>query len=182
VVFESASCAVVLRTGSLELEEGTWVEVRFSPVSPRRDDDPAYYVRVSSDLSPRPARRRRYRRIRRWPAEDTWPTLSPRGTGETGVDWASVLNPAALVVGIGLLALVALGFAAMFSADEGDMSTIATAAFGVIGSVVGAFFGVHAGIGAGDRMQETLTGMVDDKEAKIDAMQQELDEARRTAD
>ena len=32
------------------------------------------------------------------------------------------------------------------------MSTIATAAFGVIGSVIGAFFGVHAGLGDRERV------------------------------
>ena len=63
-------------------------------------------------------------------------------------------NAALVVVAIGLFALTALGIAAMVLADEGDMGTIATASFGVIGSIVGAFFGVHAGLGDRQRIEE----------------------------
>jgi hypothetical protein len=56
-----------------------------------------------------------------------------------------------MVVVVGLVAVVILGGLAMGFASTGDMQTIAAAAFGVIGSVVGAFFGVHAGLGDRER-------------------------------
>jgi hypothetical protein len=62
------------------------------------------------------------------------------------------LTPAWVVVS-GLAALVILGALAMAFASTGEMQTIATAAFGVIGSVVGAFFGVHAGLGDRQRLE-----------------------------
>jgi hypothetical protein len=74
------------------------------------------------------------------------------------------LTPAWVVVS-GLIALVILGALAMAFASTGDMQTIATAAFAVIGSVVGAFFGVHAGLGdrqrvARDRDLEATKGQM----------------------
>jgi hypothetical protein len=45
-----------------------------------------------------------------------------------------------------------LSVVAMALASSGDMGTIATEACGVIGSVLGAFFGVHAGLGDRERV------------------------------
>ena len=50
-----------------------------------------------------------------------------------------------IVVVVGLMALTVLGVTALVVAPDDDMNTIAAAAFAVIGSVVGAYFGVHAG-------------------------------------
>ena len=76
---------------------------------------------------------------------------APPGDGRRS--WAGV-TPAVLVVVTGLAGLVILAAVAMFSASTGDMSTIATAAFGVIGSIIGAFFGVHAGLGDRSRLDD----------------------------
>ena len=65
-------------------------------------------------------------------------------------------DPALLVVITGLAVLVVLGVVAMLSASSNDMGTIASAAFGVIGSVVGAFFGVRAGLGDRERVHREL--------------------------
>jgi hypothetical protein len=75
----------------------------------------------------------------------------------------STATPGLLVVMAGFIALVVLAVVAMLAAPTNDMGAIASAAFGVIGSVVGAFFGVHAGIGDRervDRQRQTETKKV----------------------
>jgi ABC-type transport system involved in cytochrome bd biosynthesis fused ATPase/permease subunit len=84
---------------------------------------------------------------------------------------------AVIVIVAGLVVIAALGALAMFK-TEGDMAPIATAAFGVIGSVVGAFFGVHAGASVtrreAQKTQKLLATMMDDG-AKKDAVNEVLD-------
>ena len=106
--------------------------------------------------------------------------------------WPDV-TPALLVVVIGLLALMILGVVAMLSASTGDMSTISTAAFGVIGSVVGAFFGVHAGLGDRKRVDaerqveatkgQMLAAMLPDeqRDAALDMLKDYSPSTRETA-
>jgi hypothetical protein len=55
-------------------------------------------------------------------------------------------SPGPVVVVAGLVVLLVLGWVALAKAPDDEMNTVAAAAFGVIGSVVGAFFGVHAGV------------------------------------
>jgi uncharacterized membrane protein YeaQ/YmgE (transglycosylase-associated protein family) len=80
------------------------------------------------------------------------------------------------IVVAGLLVIAGLGAYAMYK-SEGDMAPLAAAAFGVIGSVVGAFFGVHAGAGMARReserahleskaTQRMLVAMMDDEQRK----------------
>ena len=59
---------------------------------------------------------------------------------------------AVIVVVAGLLVIGGLAAYAMTKSD--DMAPLASAAFGVIGSVVGAFFGVHAGAGMASRASD----------------------------
>jgi hypothetical protein len=104
--------------------------------------------------------------------------------------WPDV-TPALLVVVTGLLALLILGVVAMLSASTGDMSTISTAAFGVIGSVIGAFFGVHAGLGDRKRVDaerqveatkgQMLAAMLPDeqREAALDMLKDYSPSSRR---
>jgi hypothetical protein len=93
-------------------------------------------------------------------------------------------TPAVTVVVTGLVGLVILGIIAMALASDGEMNTIATAAFGVIGSIIGAFFGVHAGLGERGRLEDErrveatksqmLAAMLpeDSKEAALDMLKE----------
>jgi hypothetical protein len=62
--------------------------------------------------------------------------------GSTAADVRSVGGLVALSVGVVAVGLLAGG---ALIADPSDAATIATAAFGVIGSIVGAYFGVKIG-------------------------------------
>ena len=89
---------------------------------------------------------------------------------------------AVIVVLAGLAGIVVLGAFAM-SQTDGDMASIATAAFGVIGSVVAAFFGVHSGAsmarGEAAKTERMLVSMMDDDKKK--EMNELLDRAARAA-
>lgn len=62
--------------------------------------------------------------------------------GSTAADIRSVGGLIALIAGVVVVGLLAAG---ALIADPSDAATIATAAFGVIGSIVGAYFGVKIG-------------------------------------
>jgi uncharacterized membrane protein YeaQ/YmgE (transglycosylase-associated protein family) len=122
---------------------GDWLRVDLlGPIA--SDPEATYFVRVRSDLP--------WSRVglteRHGAPKDTIPA-SRRRAGLSR-------DPALLVVVAGLVVLVVLGVVAMPLASARDMGTIATAAFGVIGSVVGAFFGVRAGLGDRERVQREL--------------------------
>lgn len=133
--YDPDSRVSVLRNPITDLELGDWLQVTVSGLG-RTPSVLTYFVRIQSELPlvpavpPAPEDRPAASRTRRWF------DLPPTG-----------------VVVIGLVALVILGGLAMVFASAGDMQTIATAAFGVIGSVVGAFFGIHAGLGDRDRVE-----------------------------
>ena len=74
----------------------------------------------------------------------TAPDRDPHG-GSTAADIRSVGGLVALSVGVAVVGLLAGG---ALIADPSDAATIATAAFGVIGSIVGAYFGVKIGTDA----------------------------------
>jgi uncharacterized membrane protein YeaQ/YmgE (transglycosylase-associated protein family) len=101
-----------------------------------------YFARVRSDLA--------LSDVKRSDDRTNSSTTSSRRSG------ALMRDPALLVVITGLAVLVVLGVVAMLSASSNDMGTIASAAFGVIGSVVGAFFGVRAGLGDRERVHREL--------------------------
>lgn len=150
---------------------GEWLRIVLSQTVAPNDSPIVYYAQVESELpllrSPlnRDAARRLEGRERQTPITppatrpgepaDREPTqivvTAPPGTGRRS--WAGV-TPAVIVVVTGLAGLVTLAAIAMFADSTGDMSTIATAAFGVIGSIIGAFFGVHAGLGDRSRLDD----------------------------
>jgi hypothetical protein len=150
---------------------GEWLRIVVSQKVDSNEPPIAYYVQVESELPllPSPlgkgAAIRSETRDRQEPIPpaatrsgqpaDREPTqivvTAPPGNGRRS--WAGV-TPSVLVVVTGLVGLVILAAVAMFSASTGDMSTIATAAFGVIGSIIGAFFGVHAGLGDRSRLDD----------------------------
>jgi uncharacterized membrane protein YeaQ/YmgE (transglycosylase-associated protein family) len=133
----------VLRNPIPDVAVGDWLQVKV----PRPPGPPLiHFVRVDSELAVR---------------SNEWfsALVQPNGASPTDADLPQrsriatrLPEPALLIVVAGLIALVTLGVVAMFLASTGDMGSIATAAFGVIGSVVGAFFGVHAGLGDRKRL------------------------------
>jgi hypothetical protein len=70
-----------------------------------------------------------------------------RSSDETKSNFSDRLQTAGalLAVGAGLLAVVLIAAIAIVHDSEASVASIATAAFGVIGSVVGAYFGVKVG-------------------------------------
>ena len=83
----------------------------------------------------------------------TSPVQPPAAPDGDGKDW---LDPRRAVEGVllGLLAVIAIAIAAIIAlAVEGEASaqigTIATGAFGVGGTIVGAYFGINVGTKAG---------------------------------
>jgi len=150
---------------------GDWLRIVVSQTGAPNDQPIAYYAQVQSELpllrSPlvKDAARRLEGSDRQTPITppatrppkpaDPEPTqivvTAPPGRGRRG--WTGV-TPAVIVVVTGLTGLVTLAAIAMFADSTGDMSTIATAAFGVIGSIIGAFFGVHAGLGDRSRLDD----------------------------
>jgi len=71
-----------------------------------------------------------------------------------------VESPALVVVVVGGVALVILGVLAWCSPRSGTWELSRQPPFGVSGSILGAFFGVHAGLGDRERV---------DKERRVEA-------------
>jgi hypothetical protein len=67
---------------------------------------------------------------------------------------------AVIVVVAGLIVIAGLGYYAMHKSD--DMAPVASAAFGVIGSVIGAFFGVHAAVDSARRESDNARAASED--------------------
>jgi len=171
VEVDSRSQAVVFANPLPVTIPGAWLEVQVLGLTPT----PAtYFVQVRGELSP----------PNEPPVADKPPAAAggpnvrkPRGSNT--LDWLAT-NQALFVVGLGLLALVVLGVVAMFLASTGDMGPIAAAAFGVIGSVTGAFFGVHAGLGDRERVDNERR-LEATKGQMLAAMVPSDDESQRTA-
>jgi len=170
VEYDFDSRVAVLSNPGKDVFPGDWLRILVSHAVAPNDPPIVYYVQVESELS-----------FLRSPLvmETAMPEarkppipISPPATrsGETADReatqivvaappasgrriWAGA-TPAVLVVVTGLTGLVILAAIAMFAASTQDMSTIATAAFGVIGSIIGAFFGVHAGLGDRSRLDD----------------------------
>ena len=70
-----------------------------------------------------------------------------------------------VVVCVGLLVLLGIAITALFLVGQDDAVAVATAAFGVIGSVVGAYFGVKIGT---DGTAQAVAGLRDEA-AKAEA-------------
>jgi uncharacterized membrane protein YeaQ/YmgE (transglycosylase-associated protein family) len=200
--YDPPSRVAVLRNVADDINFGDWLRVGWIlEFAPDADYYADYYVRVQSELPiglpiPPPGTSSAIN-AGKDAAEDeqsaqTFPDASTSDTD--GIQENAPLQAArskeialtpALVVVIGLVALVILGVAAMILGTAGDMGTIATAAFGVVGSVVGAFFGVHAGLGESNRVgsefrQEAMKGqmligmMAEDKKDGIVKMLKEF--------
>jgi len=130
--------SVMFRNPLEDIEIGDWLGVTVSGFGGSRREL-VYFVRVQTERSLLAAGQ---------PTRDVAPTESPsRRRVDVSPGW---------VVVIGVIAVAALGGLAMSLASTGDMQTIATAGFGVIGSLVGAFFGVHAGLGDRQRVERDL--------------------------
>lgn len=141
--YDPASRVTVLRNPVLDVELADWLRVTVVGLRPN-GPDMTHFVRVESELPLSEATSALNR-----PGGDTNKETLPAASGRTR--WIGA-PPGLVVVVVGLAALVVLGVIAMVSASTGDMGTISTAAFGVIGSVIGAFFGVSAGLGDRERV------------------------------
>jgi hypothetical protein len=133
--YDADSQRSILRNPVKDVELGDWLQVAVSGLG-GTGREITYFVRVQSELSLLTA------------ASPARADTSHESRSKPRLE----LTPAWVVVS-GLVAVVILGGLAMWLASTGDMQTIAAAAFGVIGSVVGAFFGVHAGLGDRERME-----------------------------
>jgi uncharacterized membrane protein YeaQ/YmgE (transglycosylase-associated protein family) len=152
---------------------GDWLRVDvFPPLT--QEPEATYFARLRSDLplnAVAPVGRRA--------ARDASAASGHRGS--------LFSDPALMVVVAGLIVLAVLGVVAMLSASTSDMGPISTAAFGVIGSVVGAFFGVRAGLGDRERVDrerrleatkgQMLAAMMpeENKKAALDVMKEYSD-------
>jgi hypothetical protein len=169
--YDFDSRVAVLSNPIKDVLVGEWLRIVVSPTVAPNDPPIAYYVQVESAL---PLLRSPLERDAATGLEagDRHKPISPPATrsgqpadreatrivvtappGNESRSWAGV-TPAVIVVVTGLAGLVTLAAIAMFADSTGDMSTIATAAFGVIGSIIGAFFGVHAGLGDRSRIDD----------------------------
>ena len=91
-------------------------------------------------------------------------------TQETKTGWADALKTvaglAAVVVGLTALCVIALVGMGFVKTDNPSVVSIATSSFGVIGTVVGAYFGVKSG-------NDNTTKALEGTQAALDAMKDE---------
>lgn len=143
LTFEPTLNAAILAQQDV-LSEGSWTRITFGADHAKPDAE--YYARVESDVA-----------LLRSNHETTIESAEDQTKKKSSLPvWLEFFTPGFWVVVIGLVVLAVLGGFAMAYSGEGDMVPVATAAFGVIGSVVGSFFGFHAGIGASKRSEGAI--------------------------